>query len=67
MPGKVVRVTVEAGAAVVRGQALLVLEAMKMEHGIVAPSDGVVTAVHFAEGDSVEEGADLLDFEAAEA
>lgn len=64
MPGKVVRVTVEAGAEVVRGQPLLVLEAMKMEHGIVAPADGVVTAVHFAEGDTVEEGADLLDFEA---
>ncbi|MEX0759463.1 MAG: biotin/lipoyl-containing protein, partial [Tistlia sp.] len=66
MPGKVVRVSVEAGAEVVRGQALLVLEAMKMEHGIVAPADGTVTAVHYAEGDTVEEGADLLDFEAAE-
>ncbi len=65
MPGKVVRVSVEAGARVERGQALLVLEAMKMEHGIVAPADGTVVAVHFGEGDSVEEGAELIAFEAA--
>ncbi|SMF44624.1 3-methylcrotonoyl-CoA carboxylase, alpha subunit [Tistlia consotensis] len=67
MPGKVVSVSITAGATVERGQALLVLEAMKMEHGIVAPADGIVTAVHYAEGDTVEEGADLIDFEAAEA
>jgi propionyl-CoA carboxylase alpha chain len=41
MPGSVVRVLAEAGSAVTAGQPLLVLEAMKMEHEIVAPVDGV--------------------------
>ncbi|MDG2285529.1 MAG: acetyl-CoA carboxylase biotin carboxyl carrier protein subunit, partial [Alphaproteobacteria bacterium] len=40
-------------------------EAMKMEHTIAAPSDGVVSEVHYQAGDLVEEGADLLEFESA--
>ncbi len=67
MPGKVLAVLVTAGAAVARGQLLLLLEAMKMEHAITAPADGVVEAVHFAVGDLVEEGALLLAFAAADA
>ncbi len=63
MPGKVVQVHVRAGEAVKRGQALMVLEAMKMEHAIVAPGDGVVRAVRFKEGDMVPEGAELLSLE----
>ena len=44
----------------------MVLEAMKMEHRIVASEDGTVTSVHFNAGDRVEQGAHLLDVEAAE-
>ncbi|HXQ52823.1 MAG TPA: biotin carboxylase N-terminal domain-containing protein [Stellaceae bacterium] len=65
MPGKVLAVQVAPGAAVVRGQLLMVLEAMKMEHAITAPADGVVARVHYAAGDFVAEGALLLDFAAA--
>ena len=65
MPGRIVRQPIKPGEHVARGAALLVLEAMKMEHTIVAPSDGRVQAIHFVEGDQVEEGAVLLDFERA--
>lgn len=64
MPGKLIAVHVADGAEVAKGDPLMVLEAMKMEHVIRAPDDGVVSAVHFAPGDQVEEGADLLLFEA---
>ena len=62
MPGKVIAVLVEPGQAVDRGTRLLVLEAMKMEHAIAAPADGTVTAVHYAVGELVEEGAALVAF-----
>ncbi|HEV2550553.1 MAG TPA: acetyl/propionyl/methylcrotonyl-CoA carboxylase subunit alpha [Stellaceae bacterium] len=65
MPGKVAQVLIAAGGAVKRGQALMVLEAMKMEHTIAAPADGTVERVHFAPGDLVEEGAELIAFSAA--
>ena len=65
MPGKIVSVHVSDGETVERGTALVVLEAMKMEHTLAAPSDGVVSAVHYQAGDLVEEGADLLEFESA--
>ena len=64
MPGKIVEVKVAPGARVKRGEALMVLEAMKMEHTIVAPADGTVEKVHYAAGDLVEEGADLIAFAA---
>jgi acetyl-CoA carboxylase biotin carboxylase subunit len=54
MPGKVVQVLVEAGQAVVAGATLLVLEAMKMEHTVRAPEDGVVSALHVATGEQVD-------------
>jgi 3-methylcrotonyl-CoA carboxylase alpha subunit len=60
MPGKVVAVHVKAGDAVKQGQALAVMEAMKMEHTLAAPRDGEVAAVHFGPGDVVGEGAALL-------
>ena len=63
MPGKIVRVAVAAGDAVVRGQTLVVLEAMKMEHAITAPADGVVSEVFHKDGDQVGEGAELLRME----
>jgi 3-methylcrotonyl-CoA carboxylase alpha subunit len=60
MPGRVARLLVEAGAQVRRGEPLIVVEAMKMEHTIIAPADGVVTAVRFGVGELVEEGAELI-------
>lgn len=66
MPGKVLAVQVKAGDAVKAGQTLLVLEAMKMEHAILAPGDGTVAEVLYADGDLVAEGAELLRLEEAE-
>jgi 3-methylcrotonyl-CoA carboxylase alpha subunit len=67
MPGKVVQIAVKPGDPVRRGAALMVLEAMKMEHTIVAPADGTVDKVFYGVGDLVEEGAELVSFaEAAE-
>ena len=63
MPGKLIAVHVAEGAEVAKGDPLMVLEAMKMEHVIRAPDDGVVAALHYGPGDQVEEGADLLLFE----
>ena len=60
MPGKVIAVLVKPGETVTRGAALLILEAMKMEHTICAPFEGTVTAVHFQTGEQVSEGAELL-------
>jgi 3-methylcrotonyl-CoA carboxylase alpha subunit len=57
----VVSVLVKQGDSVRKGEPLVVLEAMKMEHTIVAPAAGVVVAVNFAAGDRVAEGADLVD------
>ncbi|MGW0195015.1 ATP-binding protein [Nonomuraea sp. NPDC003201] len=59
MPGSVLRVEVEPGDRVTKGQPVLVLEAMKMEHRIAAPSDGVVSDVHVEKGRQVEAGAVL--------
>ncbi|MBL6734232.1 MAG: biotin/lipoyl-binding protein [Candidatus Poseidonia sp.] len=63
MPGKVLEVFVKVGDTVAAGDALMVLEAMKMEHRIVAVHDGVVTAVHFGTNDQVVQGAALLEIE----
>jgi 3-methylcrotonyl-CoA carboxylase alpha subunit len=65
LPATVTAVHAEAGRTVSRGAALVVLEAMKMEHVIAAPEDGVVAAVHCRAGDQVEEGAELISFEPA--
>ena len=64
MPGKVLEVMVAAGDKVTRGAPLIILEAMKMEHTIVAPADGTVTRVCFAQGDLIDDGVDLVEFEA---
>ena len=63
MPGKVLETLVEPGETVQAGQALMVLEAMKMEHRIVAAHDGTVTAVHHQAGEQVSQGAVLLELE----
>ena len=64
MPGKVIAVNVARGARVAKGAALLVMEAMKMEHTIVAPANGVVEDILYGVGDQVAEGAALVAFSA---
>ena len=59
MPGSVVEVLVQVGQTVEAGQPLIKLEAMKMEHVICAPDDGVVQALPYGPGDQVEVGAEL--------
>ena len=63
MPGTVIKVLVEAGAAVTARQPLLVLEAMKMETPLVSPYDATVRAVYVSEGDRVAGGAVLVELE----
>jgi 3-methylcrotonyl-CoA carboxylase alpha subunit len=63
MPGKVIKVMTSAGAKVSKGDALLILEAMKMEHTITAPADGTVKEIHYAAGEQVLEGAELITLE----
>ncbi len=66
MPGRVSAVEVAAGDQVAKGQRLLTLEAMKMEHGLVAPFDGVVAELGAKAGAQVSEGAVLAKVEPAE-
>ena len=66
MPGRVIKVHVEAGMVVEEGQALVVLEAMKMEQVLCAPNAGVVTAVNCAEGEVVDAGTVLVSVESDE-
>ncbi|MFC7335468.1 acetyl/propionyl/methylcrotonyl-CoA carboxylase subunit alpha [Rhodocista pekingensis] len=63
MPGKVIALLAEEGAAVTAGQPLVVLEAMKMEHTLKAPAAGTVRRHRFRVGDQVPEGAELVEFE----
>jgi 3-methylcrotonyl-CoA carboxylase alpha subunit len=65
MPGKVVAVLVKDGQEVKKGEPLVIMEAMKMEHTISAPGDGVVEEVLYQVGDQVADGAPLLAFKAA--
>jgi 3-methylcrotonyl-CoA carboxylase alpha subunit len=60
MPGKVISFLVQAGQSIKQGQALAVMEAMKMEHTIASPRDGKVEALLYAPGDQVAEGGELL-------
>jgi 3-methylcrotonyl-CoA carboxylase alpha subunit len=61
LPGVVAAVAVKVGQAVRAGEVLMVIEAMKMEHSISAPYDGTVKVIHFAHGDRVPEGSQLLE------
>ncbi|MBV8306630.1 MAG: biotin/lipoyl-binding protein [Gammaproteobacteria bacterium] len=61
LPGVVVAVPVAVGARVSAGDVLMVIEAMKMEHAITAPHAGTVKTLHFARGDRVPEGSELLE------
>jgi len=56
MPGKIVRILVEAGAKVEKGDGILVVEAMKMQNELKAPKDGTVTDIRVAEDDTVAAG-----------
>ena len=63
MNGTIVSLLVKSGEPVIKGTALLVMEAMKMEHNIKAPCDGTVSEFYFQPGDLVDGGAELLAFE----
>jgi len=60
MPGKIISIHVKAGDQVKSGDALMVMEAMKMEHTILAPDDGRVEELFFGVGDQVADGAELI-------
>ena len=60
MPGKILDVNVSIGDSVKKGDVLLVMEAMKMEHKIIAVTDGTVESVNYSVGDQVSQGAELL-------
>ncbi len=60
MPGKVIALLTHIGASVTLGQPLAVMEAMKMEHTLTSPRDGVVSELLYAVGDQVPEGGELL-------
>jgi len=66
MNGSVVTLLVEPGTQVSKGDALMVMEAMKMEHTLSAPADGEVEEFFFTAGDLVSQGAELLKFSATE-
>ncbi len=65
MPGKIVSVLAKPGERVKRGQPIIVLEAMKMEHTLAAPSDTEIETVNVAAGDQVDEGAAVVTFVAS--
>jgi len=65
MPGRILAVHAEPGMAVRRGAPLVVMEAMKMEHTVVAPADGTVERVMCAVGEQVKEGVELLQLQPA--
>ncbi len=67
MPGIAVMIQVEAGQKVIRGDALLIMESMKLETTIAAPREGIVQAVHVALGETFERDAPLVTLETEEA
>lgn len=66
MPGKILEVLCKVGDKVSEGDSLLVMEAMKMEHRILATSSGIITSLHFAVGDQVDAGTALAEIEEIE-
>jgi acetyl/propionyl-CoA carboxylase alpha subunit len=60
MPGKITSITVSEGQTVKKGDVLVVVEAMKMEHAITAPRDGTIDHVSCTVGEQVDEGRELL-------
>jgi biotin carboxyl carrier protein len=60
MPGMVLKVMVESGQKIQKGDAIVILEAMKMENILKAPSDGVIKKIHILKGDKVEKNQVLI-------
>lgn len=65
MPGKILDIMASEGDEVEEGQAVAILEAMKMENELKAPVHGIVTTIHASVGDSVEKNAKILEIEAS--
>ena len=63
MPGKVVKILVEEGQTVQKGETLIILRAMKMENEIKSSLDGVVKAIHVKEGQALENGVLMMEVE----
>ena len=63
MPGTVIRVVVEKGDKVSKGDHLMITEAMKMETTVQAPFDGVIKQVHVSNGDGIQPGDLLIELE----
>jgi 3-methylcrotonyl-CoA carboxylase alpha subunit len=63
MTGRVVKITTGEGETVAAGQAVLVIEAMKMEHAVSAPRDGTISRILYQVGDVVQAGASLAEME----
>ena len=63
MPGRIVKVFMKEGDKIKEGQAVLVLEAMKMQNEIKSPQSGIITKINATAGDSVEAGALLFSVE----
>ena len=61
MPGTIIKILADKGDAVIEGQTLMILEAMKMEHTILAPYTGTVSNVYYHEGDQVDENTELFE------
>jgi len=62
MNGVIVKLLVEPGTEVKKDQPVIIMEAMKMEHTLCAPADGLVSEFYFQAGDQVDGGSLLLDF-----
>lgn len=60
MPGMVLKILVRPGDVVTKGMPLVILEAMKMEHAVIAPHDGKIGAIHCTEGEMVQPGVELV-------
>ena len=65
MPGKILKINVQPGDQVKKGDILIVLEAMKMEQSLSAALDATVEDISFSENDQVQEGDQILSFEAS--
>ncbi len=65
MPGKILKIMAEEGCQVKKGDKILIMEAMKMEHTLKANQDGKLTKIFFKEGDQVEGDVELAAIEAA--
>lgn len=61
MPGTIIKIIADKGDAVIEGQTVMILEAMKMEHTILAPYTGTVSNVYYHEGDQVDENTELFE------